>query len=78
MKVVLQRVSKATVTVQTEIKGEIGVGYLLLVGFTAKDGPSEVIWLAEKIVGYEIKPVKFGIWQMGCILCTGIFPLYKI
>ena len=48
MKVVLQRVSKATVTVQKEIMGEIGVGYLLLVGFTAKDGSSEVAWLAEK------------------------------
>ncbi len=54
MRVVLQRVSKATVTIQTKIKGEIGVGYLLLVGFTAKDGPSEVKWLAEKIVGLRV------------------------
>ena len=54
MKVVLQRVSKATVTVQKEIMGEIGVGYLLLVGFTAKDGSSEVAWLAEKIVGLRV------------------------
>ena len=37
MKVVLQRVTEAQVVVKNELKGQIGVGYLILVGFTGED-----------------------------------------
>ena len=54
MKVVLQRVSRASVSVNGEMIGSIGTGYLVLVGFTDGDGESEVQWMAEKIVGLRL------------------------
>ena len=54
MRVVLQRVSRALVTVEGRVTGEIGPGLLLLVGFTAGDGEEALRWMAEKVVGLRI------------------------
>ena len=56
MRVVLQRVSEASVTVGEETVGSIGPGLLLLVGFTESDDQSQVDWMAEKVVGLRIFP----------------------
>jgi D-tyrosyl-tRNA(Tyr) deacylase len=54
MRVVLQRVARASVTVDGEPVASIGTGYLLLVGIGAQDGPGEVEKLAEKIVNLRV------------------------
>jgi D-aminoacyl-tRNA deacylase len=54
VRVVLQRVSRARVTVGERVVGEIGAGHLLLVGFTAGDGEGTLAWMAEKVVGLRI------------------------
>ena len=54
MRVVLQRVSRASVTVEGRAIGQIGRGLLALVGFTATDGGEQVGWMAEKIAGLRI------------------------
>jgi D-tyrosyl-tRNA(Tyr) deacylase len=54
MKVVLQRVKNASVTVGGERVSEIGAGLLLLVGVAAGDGEAEADWLAQKISGLRI------------------------
>ena len=54
MKVVLQRVKSASVTVAGEKISEIGPGLLLLVGVTHGDGEPEADWLAKKISGLRI------------------------
>ena len=54
MRVVLQRVSEAKVTVQGRVLGEIGVGLLLLVGFTEGDTADQVEWMANKVIGLRI------------------------
>jgi D-aminoacyl-tRNA deacylase len=54
MKVVLQRVKEASVTVDGAVTGAIEGGVLLLVGFTHTDTEAEVRWMAEKIVGLRI------------------------
>ena len=54
MRVVLQRVSEARVIVDGRAVGEIGVGYLLLVGFTEGDSMAEAEWMAEKIIGLRV------------------------
>ena len=51
MRIVLQRVSRASVTVDGELTGEIGRGYLLLVAAGREDTPEQIAWLADKIVG---------------------------
>lgn len=49
MRIVLQRVSRARVTVEGRSTGEIGEGLLLLVGFKHSDGEAELLWMAEKV-----------------------------
>jgi D-aminoacyl-tRNA deacylase len=54
VRVVLQRVKDASVTVGGERVSEIGAGLLLLVGVAVGDGEAEADWLAEKISGLRI------------------------
>ena len=54
MRVVLQRVKSASVTVGGERISEVGPGLLLLVGVALGDGEAEADWLAEKLAGLRI------------------------
>jgi D-tyrosyl-tRNA(Tyr) deacylase len=54
MRVVVQRVSAAAVTVDGESVAAIGRGVVLLVGLAARDGEAEVAWMARKIAGLRI------------------------
>lgn len=56
MRAVLQRVSRAKVTVDNTLVGEIGPGLLVLLGITHDDTTKQVQWLAEKIVHLRIFP----------------------
>ncbi|MGX6971468.1 D-aminoacyl-tRNA deacylase [Vagococcus bubulae] len=49
MRVVLQRVSKASVTIEEKIVGSINKGYVLLVGIAEEDTEKEAEYLAKKI-----------------------------
>lgn len=54
MRIVLQRVKSASVTVAEELVSEIGVGLLLLVGVAAEDDEGSADWLADKIAGLRV------------------------
>lgn len=59
MRVVVQRVSRASVTVYGRVVGEIGCGLLVLLGVGADDEPAEVAdrriaWLAEKVANLRV------------------------
>ena len=54
MRAVVQRVSRAKVTVAGEIAGEIGLGLLVLLGVGREDSEANADYLAEKIVGLRI------------------------
>jgi D-tyrosyl-tRNA(Tyr) deacylase len=54
VRVVLQRVSRAEVRVGGRSVGAIGPGQVVLVGFRAGDGPDQIEWMAEKVVGLRI------------------------
>tara|TARA_B100000676_G_scaffold191131_1_gene187949 strand:+ start:338 stop:775 length:438 start_codon:yes stop_codon:yes gene_type:complete len=54
LKVLLQRVSEASVTVSGECVGRIGKGLLLLVGIEAGDDEATVARMAERTVGYRV------------------------
>jgi D-tyrosyl-tRNA(Tyr) deacylase len=56
MRVVLQRVSRARVTVEGRVTGEIGRGLLLLAGFTDGDTDDTLAWMADKVVELRIFP----------------------
>jgi len=56
MKVVLQRVKRASVTVKKKIIGEIGPGLCLLVGIEKGDSEGDALFIARKIVELRIFP----------------------
>jgi D-tyrosyl-tRNA(Tyr) deacylase len=54
MRILLQRVKKASVTVSGEVVGAIGRGCVLLIGVGHGDGEEQAAWLAQKIAGLRI------------------------
>jgi D-aminoacyl-tRNA deacylase len=54
VRIVLQRVTRAGVRVEGRVTGEIGPGYVALVGIGAQDAPDEVEALAEKVVHLRV------------------------
>ncbi len=60
MRVCLQRVSRASVTVAGEVVASIGAGYLILLGVTAGDGVDEVEILTGKIANLRILDDEHG------------------
>lgn len=82
MKVLLQRVARATVTTNGQMVGEIDRGFCLLVGFTHSDTADEAVWLAEKVVGLRLFPDEQGKMNLGladvggALLVISQFTLY--
>jgi len=54
MRAVIQRVSAASCTVEGEITGTIGYGFLVLLGVEDADTIEDVQWLAQKITGMRV------------------------
>ncbi|MGR3809207.1 D-aminoacyl-tRNA deacylase [Jiulongibacter sp. NS-SX5] len=51
---VIQRVSEACVKIEGKTKGEIGEGFMILLGITHDDTQEDVDWLCKKIVGLRV------------------------
>ena len=60
MRAVVQRVSRASVTVEGAVTGEIGLGLLVLVGIATDDTPDDIAWLAGKIAQQKLFPDDSG------------------
>ena len=54
MRAVVQRVSRARVTVGDRLTGECGRGVLVLLGIAPDDGAAQVQWLADKVANLRI------------------------
>jgi len=54
MRAVIQRVSKASVEVSDEVVGEIGAGFLVLLGVARDDSNADADYLAEKTVNLRV------------------------
>jgi D-tyrosyl-tRNA(Tyr) deacylase len=65
MRAVVQRVSRASVTVGDEVVGRIGRGFLVLLGVAEDDAQEDVIYLAQKIVGLRIFEDDAGKMNLG-------------
>lgn len=81
MKVVVQRVSEANVKVDGKIVGEIGKGFMLLVGIDENDEKSDADWLVQKILNLRVfadenEKLNLSILDIsGEILCISQFTL---
>lgn len=82
MRVVIQRVLEASVTVAGETCGRIGPGMLLLVGFEPGDGRADIDWMVHKLLGLRIFADDHGAMNRnvidadGEILVVSQFTLY--
>jgi len=82
MRVVLQRVARASVAIGGRTVGEIGPGFCLLVGFTHGDTETQVTWMAEKVVGLRLfsdaeGKMNLGLAEVGGgLLVVSQFTLY--
>lgn len=54
MRVVAQRVSRASVTVEGEVTGRIGPGLMLLVAMKGGESAEDLAWMANRIVGLRV------------------------
>ena len=82
MKVVIQRVKKASVIINKETKGEINKGYLILLGIENTDTFQDIDWLCGKISRIRLFPDDNGLMNksisevQGNILLISQFTLY--
>ena len=71
MKVVIQRVSKASVKVEGKITGEINEGILILLGVEDADSDEDIQWLSNKIVNLRIFNDNEGVMNRSVIDING-------
>ncbi|HEX6332958.1 MAG TPA: D-aminoacyl-tRNA deacylase [Flavisolibacter sp.] len=70
MRVVIQRVSSASVTVAGEVTGAIGSGLLVLVGIVDADTDADIEWLSNKITNLRVFNDDAGVMNLS-LLDTG-------
>lgn len=82
MRVVLQRVDRATVRIDGRTVGSIGRGLLVLAGFAPEDDEDRLRWMADKLRGLRIFPDGDGRMNLdlaeagGDLLVVSQFTLY--
>lgn len=82
MRVVVQRVSRASVTINGEIVGSIGTGLLLLVAMHGEETEEDVAWMANRCVGLRVFQDPEGKMNLslkdvgGSLLVVSQFTLY--
>lgn len=82
MRVVIQRVSQASVTINGSIRSQIGKGLLVLVGIEDADGEEDLVWLSQKITQIRLFDDENGVMNLsvkdigGEILLVSQFTLH--
>ena len=82
MRAILTRVSSASVTIDGEVVGKIGRGFLILLGVGPEDTPEHCKYLAQKALGLRIfedenEKMNLGLEQVGGqVLVVSQFTLY--
>ena len=82
MKAVVTRVTYAKVTIDSAVNGEIGRGFLVLLGIGPEDTEDDAVWLADKVCGCRVFSDDAGKMNLnlasvgGALLVVSQFTLY--
>lgn len=71
MRTVIQRVSRASVTIEGVVKSEIKQGYLILIGICEEDNLEDVEWLVKKIANLRVFDDENGVMNRSIIDVNG-------
>ena len=71
MRLVIQRVTHASVTIEGALKSKIGSGLLILVGIEDADSDADINWLAQKVVNLRIFDDENGVMNRSVIDVEG-------
>ncbi len=64
MRIVIQRVTHASVTIDGEVKSAIGRGFLILLGICEEDTVEDVEWLVKKVAGLRVFDDENGVMNL--------------
>jgi D-tyrosyl-tRNA(Tyr) deacylase len=64
MRIVIQRVKHASVSIEGKVKSKIGKGYMILVGICSEDTEEDIKWLVKKIIGLRIFDDEKGVMNL--------------
>jgi D-aminoacyl-tRNA deacylase len=82
MRIVLQRVARASVTIEGRVAGRIDRGFVLLVGFARDDTAETLDWMADKVLSLRLFADEHGRMNLGLedvgggVLVVSQFTLY--
>ncbi|MDX2071198.1 MAG: D-aminoacyl-tRNA deacylase [Haliscomenobacter sp.] len=71
MRLVIQRVSEASVTIEGKIKSAIETGLLILIGIEDADTAEDIEWLCNKVVNLRIFPDEHGVMNCSVLEARG-------
>jgi len=71
MRVVIQRVSSASVTIGGKVHSAIGAGLMVLLGVGHDDGPEDIDWLVRKVAGLRIFDDEAGVMNRSVVEIGG-------
>lgn len=71
MKIVIQRVSHASVTIDGQVKSAIGKGYMILLGVAEGDTSEDVDWLVKKVASLRVFDDEQGVMNIPITAING-------
>jgi len=71
MRIVIQRVSHASVTINQQVKSSIGMGFLILLGIGKDDTEEDINWLVKKVIALRIFDDEMGVMNRSIMDVNG-------
>ena len=71
MRIVIQRVSHASVTINQQVKSSIGMGFLILLGIGKDDTEEDINWLVKKVIALRIFNDEMGVMNRSIMDVNG-------
>ena len=71
MRIIIQRVSHASVTINQQVKSSIGAGFLILLGIGKDDTEEDINWLVKKVIALRIFVDEMGVMNRSIMDVNG-------